>query len=154
MPRGKEPQALRNIRESDFTDNAYMTAEIPVRLLRNPDVTPRGKIIYLALRHNAAERGDLLIASGDQRHFAEDAGLTLKTFANGLPELERHQWVAILRPNEEEKTVTINGLETTFRVKRNPGDYQRVIWGNVYFLLENFVGSPMRVPPVEPDMTR
>lgn len=145
MPRAEEPRALRFTRERVWTDDANI-ADMPIHLLRSTDVTPRGKVIYMALRYNATEYEGILMTSGDQRHFAADAGLTLKTFANGLPELEQRHWVVVLRPSEEEKIVTINGADVRFRIKRNPGGVNplepkphHTVWGNVYFLPENLI---------------
>jgi len=115
--------------------------EMPIRLLSRDDITPLAKVVYLAIRYHAAESGGYLAATIDRATLLKDSGLPKTTFARGLAELERTKWVIVLRPNEDEKIVTINGQEVPVRVNRvveeeNPvaPKGHRFVWASLYIL--------------------
>jgi hypothetical protein len=102
---------------------------MPCHLLRDPTVSAAAKLIYLALRHNAWARGRHTFYPGecpqvflDRTYLIKDTGLGSETIRRGLAELERHSWIAVIRPNEHKVTATINGKERTIHLDRREPD--------------------------------
>jgi hypothetical protein len=99
-------------------------AEMPYKLLSSTDVGPAAKVVYLALRHAAVRKDSKLPEGGypaiaiDRTYLLEDTGLGRETFRPALAELETRGWIAVIRPNKDGATVTIDGKEYTARAER------------------------------------